>query len=662
MPRVLLVIEADATAVRRSLVELRADAESVGRALGQDLARGSDEATKAFRRLRREAGKVLTELRAEEEQLARTQEAQANRRAAQAQVEGNYRTNAYRQQGRAAQQAEEEITSAAVREGQRRVEAARREARERMNLLRDIASTATQAAQAAHGAIQAPRERMAGIEATLASAFGEGGASASEVQDLTGRALQFAGDRGLRPEDLAAALQGSQQQFSSLAGATPEARRAALERSLADASLARDAQADVGQVMRLGGAFADAGVDDTTRERMLRATIGAARRGGVEVGSLTQANLATIRARTMQALGRLPAGATAQTRSNTIENAVAETVSELEVLDPLGARGRPAGRAMQRLGESLGQRRVQDNLLTRIRNEMGQGSSLERQLFQRDAQGRSTIRQEFLTEEGGARFGEAIASATGNDPDRFRSLLGMGRRRGDRRQVLPIQQVDALALLAGRDASGRSGFERIRSVREGAAISNEDLERTRQIVDGLEQTRLNRVDVRGLQSARERSVFQRVSDAVADTAREHPVGATVLSTAGLEGARRFGPRAMRRFAPGLAGMAGGAVLTAGAVGGAILTYGSPANEGSSVTEAGGLEAVRRQHPEWFAPQGQGPRAQAQAPLTPETIRQAVQQGVQAGIQGSGGVPVRMNPVEQAHAQAQATGQRRPPAP
>lgn len=497
----------------------------------------------------------------------------------------------------------------------RRTEATRRETHRRTALAREAAAAIAETAGAVHGATQAPRMETAQINATLAGAFGEGGASSAEVARMSARTWQFAHAQGLDPEQLATALQASQQQFSTLAGATPEERRTAMERSLNAARLAHDTQSNPAEVMRLAGALGDIGSPDAVNG-VLRSAIGISRRGGVELGSLSTQNLGTIRAQMAAAVANLrrenPRASEADAQRAMVD-AFTQTLSTLEVLAPRGIEGRRAGTAVRQLGSALHDPRVQTALRTRLTNVFGARSGEVTRLF--DEQG--ALRADYLGAQGGENFGRAIMGIAGGDPDQIRALLGRGTRTGDRGEVLHANQRDLVAALAGQDSRGRTGWDALATVRAGAGdVTDADVARTREIVQGLDATRLARTRTAGMMAAREPGLVTDASDAAADFAARHPYIAAV-------GGGRLAQMAWQRSAAALASRGGvrgvastvaqggltAASIPALATAGAVLSY-----TGDSVVSGDEESAMLRRYRATHARP-----AAAAAAATPPTV-------------------------------------------
>lgn len=477
-----------------------------------------------------------------------------------------------------------------------------RESRKRAALVRTLegaVTTGAQAAGAVHGAIQAPRMQMAEIQATLAAALGEGGATQRELGGPGGlqqRVMDFAEREGMDPERLARSLQASQQQFSSLSGATPAERQAALQRTLSAAQLANDTQSDPEQVMRLSGALGGLGSQDTING-VLRSAIGISRRGGVELGSLSSQNLSTIQTQMAAAVANLRRenpNATEGDAQRTMVEAFTETLATLEVLAPRGLQGKSAGTAVRQLGSALHDPRIQRALYTRLQGEF-RGNHAQRTaaldtFFTQDANGQRVMRDEFLGAQGGTNFGRAITSLAGGDPDRIRALLGRGTREGDRGEVFHANQREELAALAGQDSRGRTGWDALAGMREGANdVNSADIDRTRAIVQGLDQTTLTRARVRGMRNARAPSTFQRWSDAASNWAAEHPLLSTLGGAVGVEGLLK-GARGVRAM-PGGGGAAGLLALGLGA--GLVNTVAGATGTTMSGDRLGTLDRVNR---------------------------------------------------------------------
>jgi len=452
----------------------------------------------------------------------------------------------------------------------RKTEATRRESKRREAIAREAAATVAEIGGRVHGATQAPRMEVAEINSTLASAFGEAGATSAEVSAMQTRVMAFARDEGIDPSALALGLQHGQQQFSSLQGATPEARRAALEEQLSTAKLAHDTLTDPEQMMRLRGALGA-----NASPELLRQAVGITRRGGVELGAMTAQQLRTIAANTSAAgsnARRLNPNASEADVLAAQREAFTQTLTELEVFAPRGLVGASAGSADRQLKSALHDPRIQRALLTRLNGEFGANSRQTSMLFQD-----GHLREEFLGAQGAESFGRVMATIAGGDPDRVRALLGRGTRQGDHGQVLMQNQRELVALMAGQDERGRTGWDIASEIRAGARdVGDADVARTRAIVQAEDLTNLTRARTRGMIDARSPSTVRNASDTVTDWMTAHPMLSAVAGPlAGLLGrhaysaAARNAPQAMAGL--GAAGV-GAAAITAGAVGGGVLLY------------------------------------------------------------------------------------------
>ena len=641
MSAVVLTILGDNTGARRAIAETRSDYSRTVDGMGVAARRAAaerrrleaDEIADARRVLRAQHQERLRAFQARQ----RAEEAAAKQRARAAQVEVAETARAEKEKTKAAEREsklraqlatreaankeresrreasntereERRKTKAAERESRRRTSLAEAEARKQVREAErvrrawgssgrsggvQVFNTGVQAAGQAHGAIQAPRMEMAQIQSTLASAFGEGGATREEITSAGGlqeQVFNFAGREGIDPEQLARSLQGAQQQFSSLAGRDATARRAALGRALNAAKLAHDTQSNPEEVMRLQGALDGVGPENAVNGA-LRAAIGIARRGGVEIGSLSSQNLSTIRANMSSAVANLRREnprATEGDSQRAMVDSFTQTLAELEAIEPRGLRGRQAGTANRQLKSSLHDTRTQRSLLTRLRGEFGRDSEQVSRFFTFDERGNASLRPEFLGVQGAENFGRAITTTAGGDPDRIRSLLGRGQRKGDRGEVFHANQREYLALMAGQNSKGRTGWDDMAAIREGARdVTDEDIARTRDIVQGSDATNLTRTRVQGMRSAREPSWWQRASDRASDFATSHPL-LTALGgpVAGVLGQKTFGAIGAK-LAPALAG--GGGMAIAGL---AALSTASMVNSGrTAVTgkDLGGQE-------------------------------------------------------------------------
>lgn len=712
MPRTILVIEGDASALKRVFSEVREEGRTAAAAVAGEWKKAGDETSKAFRKMRRDAGKALSEIKALELELAHSAEAQAARRQQVAQTEGNYRVNARRRAADGEKRAEEDVTRHQQQQSRRRVSDAEREARsiQRIAARRGeriggaVVSGGTQFAGAVHGEVQSARQRRAGAERDLGLAIYQAGGSRQDVMSARQRVNQFAAQQNMDPAELAAALNAAQTEFSTLGNRSTRRgdRNARLEGFLQTAQLARDTGNNVSEFGRLQGLFSTTGFDAGTQRALLLQAAGLAQRGAIETGSVTREAMPAITARMNAAMTRLGPGASAADRQRAAQAAFGQSMAEIEVLrGSTGESARSIGNTMrnanQRLQGTVGQQKILGNI--RHMSDRATRERLEASLFEADPtrRGQRRLRSQFTD---ATAFAQEFGRIAGNDPTRLINTFAGGGH-GNPMGFLANERRMMGALL-GADTEGQTAAARIKELRgEGVALTEADVSRGRETFANDAQSMLT-----AEQTAHDNALTDNTSKLVELSNRfaawsgQNPIANAALGTVGSaaggvlgQGVGRVAGGTVGRVAAmlglgggatgaasattgasaagrGLAATAGGGLaalaMTALAAGGAVLTY-TRGLEGSNRTARGGRGGSEAQGGEDYELvrrlQAQGQLGGAQpVPITPEAIQQAVQQGVQAGIQGSGGVPVRMNPVEQAHAQAQATGQRRPPAP
>lgn len=721
MPRTILVIEGDASALRRVFSEVREEGRSAAAAVAGEWKKAGDETSKAFRKMRRDAGKALSEIKALESELSYSAQREAERRQQMAQTEGSYRVSARRRAADGEKRVEEDVTRHQQQQSRRRISDAEREARSIQRISARwgervggaAVSAGTQFAGAIHGEVQSARQRRAGAERNLGLAIYQAGGGRQDVVSARQRVTQFAAQQNMDPAELAAALNAAQTEFSTLGNRSTSRgdRNARLEGFLQTAQLARDTGNNVSEFGRLQGLFSTTGFDAGTQRALLLQAAGLAQRGAIETGSVTREAMPAITARMNAAMTRLGPGATAADRQRAAQGAFGQSMAEIEVLrGSTGESARAIGNTMRNANQRLAGTVGQQKILTNIRNMSDRATRerLEASLFEADPtrRGQRRLRSQFTD---ATTFAQEFGRIAGNDPTRLINTFAGGGH-GNPMGFLANERR-MLGALLGADTEGQTAAARVKELRgEGVALTEADVSRGRETFTNDAQSQLT-----AEQTAHDNALTDNTSKLVelsnrfASWSAQNPVANAALGTVGSVAGGVLGQGAGR-----VAGGAAGRVLTQTAVGRAVAPLaagGGLATGGIAATLAGaglnaygwlsgetvggrrltgGQRATRaltggeglgslamaaftggasvpmmaafRGFSDLFGGGGGGARPNGQAPITPEALQQAVQQGVQAGIQGSGGVPVRMNPVEQAHAQAQATGQRRPPAP
>ncbi len=705
MPRVLLALDADPSALKRAFGEIRAESRSVSAAIAGDFRKAGDEAVKALGLVRREAGRAMSEVTASERRRTEATERQSQRRRQISETEGNYRENVERRATNTTETQERRRTEATDRESKRRVSiedrAAREIARARTRATEraerrgrqfggQAFDAATQTGSQVMGAVRGERTRFASIERAIGSALYQAGGTRADVVATTRQVQDFArAHPGLNSNEIANALNASQAEFSVLGDRTTSAaaRRTNTGQMLDVALLAHNTGNDVGEAMRMEGLFRQSGMDDATRRGLHLEFAGLAQRGAIEQGAVTRQAMPAITGRMALAQARLAPNATQDQRIAASREAAAQTMRELEVIrGTQGTAPRLAGNAMLAMNVALGQDVTQQKALQNIRTRYGQHSAAEQALFEADPTHRGQMRlRSGMTDA--FNFTRTFGQATGNSPEAFMNTFAGGGQGNP--LALQANWRRIAGGLLGQDTEGQTGIQRIMDLRNraGVSLTSADVNRGAEVFGRDTAAREQaRDEERGSALTDNTSAIVQLTEKIDSMSAAHPF---LAPGAGLVGGL-LGRLGMERL--------GGALgPVAGRVGSAIAPRLMAAGAGLGTTAAtavggflgGGLlgEGINRliynRHDramsakggdtsifsgETWAGAGRGLMDLMRGDLhgggrqsqPAEALQRAVADGVAQGIRQSGGVPMRPNPHESAADAARRAAGSTPP--
>lgn len=432
------------------------------------------------------------------------------------------------------------------------------------------------------GMIREARATRATAERSVGGALYQAGGSRADVVRSMGTITRFAQAERIPTEDIAAALNASQTEFSTLGNASTSSaeRDTRLASFLQTVELARSTGNDVSEFGRLSGLFQSQGFDPALQRQLLLYSAGAAQRGAVEVGSITRQSMPAITARMGTAMAR------ARTEGRDPQQAAVaeyrEALAELEVArGTQGSTPRLAGQAMQSITQRLGGTVTQDNLRTNIRTSLGANSALERQLYEADParSGQMRLRSQYTN----AIDLVGAFGAQGLTSQQFMNITGGGGH-GNPLSMLANERR-TLGGLLNADAQGETGIAKVLALRDpSSALTEADVTRGRDLFKGDEQSRLAGLEETRLNALTNNSAsVDRLTESIDRLNASNPLLAMAAPVAGA----------------GLAGLLG-AKITAGIGAGAVVGGGMFANARSVITgedatgrKLGGVERWRR---------------------------------------------------------------------
>lgn len=448
--------------------------------------------------------------------------------------------------------AEDEVTRATERAEQRRKAIRDRFLRQAggaaLRGAAGLVSGGAGVAQDLHGQIQGAREQRAALQESVIGAVSQVGVTdLAEVNRITDEAINEGIRHGLSPQAIAQAVGAAQTQFSTLGAmqdlggpGNAEARMNVYRGAMATAVEGRNLGVDPGEYSRLMGMLGSSGMTARDRSSLAAWTVGAQDRGAVETGSVTREALGPIMQRMSAAASALGPNATLEQRSGAMRDAYRQAFAELQVFRGLGETVRRSGNAMVGFERALSNTGV----LTRMKGNIDAMQGTREQ--------RAAVRGALFDAQGNLRggldnplrFASALMGAGMNDPRAIANLFagtGVGNP-----MSLQANFRTMLAGLSARDASGRSGADRVNALLGADVALSPEAQRARAaLYEGSDRSKLDSEEASRLKALTDNTrELTRVSNAVAEWAARNPELASAIpmtgSTAGVPNAALVG--------------------------------------------------------------------------------------------------------------------------
>jgi hypothetical protein len=356
---------------------------------------------------------------------------------------------------------------------------------------RAAAFVGSQLASAADRTMSA-QEQYAAFERSTSETFYQTTSDRREIAHRRGQLMAYAQAHNIEFGEVAQAAAEAQGEFGALGSRsdTVAQREEKMGAFLRNVGVSRAMGQDVVQSSRFAGALAASGMSGQAQESAMRQATGMAMRGSVELGDMSRQGLRSM----MTSLGTTMSRVGPNASQAQIDAALNETLQQQfaaqQILAPRGINVTASGNALTSVATKLGSERTQTALLDHLRNTYGQNSQAEQRLFQKRRDGTSALRSEYRDVY---RFGEALSDITGGDPDALRNLLATQTDRSSGhvlREVLLKNERNTFAGLTQLGAGGKSGFQAMRELKEGASLTQEDVTKGRDIFEHDTQANL----------------------------------------------------------------------------------------------------------------------------------------------------------------------------
>ncbi len=601
MARAVLQLVGDSTSILAALDALLGHTRTVAQAMRGEFQAAFRATSRSADAMRAHVAKAYAAAASAERKAADEAKRQEQRRTDAVEAESGYRTSARKKEADEATRQDQRVTSSAEREARKRKTIAQRAAREAGQLAGRAASGAVSFGGAAHGMIQDTRRGAAGAERQLGSAVYQAGGDRAEVQRRLDAVRAASIRTGLSVEDIAAAANAAQTEFSSLSGANAAERSSRFNTFLETMDFASRTGNNAGETARLQGMLSQSGFDDDTQRTTMRFAAGAAQQGAIELGGLTREGLSSIMRRMADASGSLGPNATAQQRQGAMAAAFRQQVAAMEVFRGQGSSARAAGNALAGMQEALRSPARTDKILNNIEGaaqsttdpaRRARLNALRAELFEADPtrRGQRRLREQFRDP---LQFQAALARQMGNDPTAISGLLAGGGF-GNPQSLLQNQRM-LLGMLSATDAEGKTAAQRVGAL-QTATLSEEDVRRGAGIFQDDTQAQLNREETNRQKALLENSgELSRLSNAFSEWASRNPILSAALPVVAGAAVPGLLGRAVG-WAGGLLGFGGGAAAGgagAAGAGGAFsgLAGGALAIAGAKVLAAGAAGAA-----------------------------------------------------------------------
>lgn len=607
MPRATLILDADTSALRRSLGEIPGITQRVQSVMTSQARRGGRERVGIDQTFAREHESIHMRLaRAREKQareVTRTTAAEARKQALAEAQSDRERERSAQALARAQERYERDTTRASAAEGRRRVrndadfarerdriherlmrEQTRREAaatRERRAAGREAGGHAAQVVGTvvtdAQGRIQGARQTAADRTSAINTSLVQRGTSREE-NDADNARIQarLAQVRtGVAPEVAIAAIAGAQASANALGGDTRAQRAAGIESTLGDVELAGaiDPQ-NVNGIVRMGAILRRRVGNPAMRDRILRGAVGTSFEGSVETDQMITSALPGL----LAAISTGTANAAPADRDRITADIAQDFFAQVQAQ---AAGGRSVGVSANRtntvrtaLGNAPRQNRLGLALAETARTGTPEQQAAFAAAFTKDAAGQYSMNASTRdTPSSAARF---FGTMFNNDAGAMRNAMGANGL-GGARQLMNIPDVAAIAsyfgMTTGRDGSAMREYDHVDQLKSATLTPEQEATMTATRA-GEDRTRMMREQEAALAASRTPGAATRASDTAASFATAHPI----LAALGLSGAGAGGTALARSAGASLVGTLGAgpaalvAALTAG--GTALGAYGS----------------------------------------------------------------------------------------
>lgn len=615
MPRATLIIDADISALRRTMGEIPGITARAQGVMTGAARRGGSERVAIDRTFEREHERIHLQLaRARERQakeatakeaaearkqvqndatfarerdniharLARTREARAVAETRREASEGRRRVAADAQFARERDSIHTRLSAARVareRTAQREVDQLTRQRRAAGQTAGSQAASAVGAiVTGAHGEIQNSRQVIAERTSAINTSLVQRGTSQQEnaednaaIQARLGRSAT-----GVAPEVAIQAIASAQSFASALGGDTRAQRTANRNATLEDVEFAGaiDPQ-NVGGIVNLGAVLRRRVSDDVLRRRILRGAVGTSFEGSVETDDMIGSALPGL----LQAIssGTANAGTDAER-----ERLTAEIAQDFFAqIQSQAAGGRTVGVSANRTNTvrtALSNDTRQDRLGLAM-SELGRTGTPEQRAayasaFTKDAEGRYHMNQSLRdTPSNAARF---FGTMFNNSDEELRNFMGVNGG-GGARQLLNIPDVAAIGSYFGtttnRQGQSIREYDHVNEL-QTATVTDAQAETMRRTRDEEDRTRLIREQEARLRATDGGGFFNRASNAVRTFASENPLAALGITSIAAPLAAT-GAKTGAGALVGLLGAGPAAIMAGLAAGGTALgLYGS----------------------------------------------------------------------------------------
>lgn len=347
-------------------------------------------------------------------------------------------------------------------------------------------------ASSAHGMIQGARDTAAARETALNTALVQtipSGATAAELRGSSAYIFQQIAARHLDPDAAIEAINRAQSFANALGGNTAERRRAAIDATLGDVDFASQIDPEnTSGLVKFGAMLRSRGVDETTRQRIMRGAVGISFAGSVEAEDALRGGLGGM----LSALSTATANAPASQRDTITQDVVTDFLAQVQTVAMSGGSVRMTSNRATNLRTALSNPHVQDRLGQALaRRQMTDEQRTQfNEVFRRGRDGKYTIDSAVASRpnEVAAMFGALF----NNDATATRAFLGT-HGGGGARQLLNRPEAELITSYFGMTENSRGEsvrqYELQRELR-GATLTPEQERELRAVRRGEDATTL----------------------------------------------------------------------------------------------------------------------------------------------------------------------------